>query len=688
MKFSSLNFRNLALSLGLCFAHSVWSVPAIQSIEVSPNPLITGQNFSLAVAGSPDVVKAVARVDFHTAQPRSVLVPLIQQGSTWVGNGLAPADVQVPLPNGAGALVKVALFDAAGRRIEGVLQVGVHVESITAVLTNGVLAITGDDQDNTIIASRDAAGNILVNGGAVPVIGGAPTVGSTSLIIMIGNDGNDTLTVNDSNGLMPPAHLLGGEGDDTLTGSASADVLEGGAGNDTLLGRGGDDTLMGGDGNDILNGGQGTDLMVGGAGDDQSLWSPGDGSDVVEGDEGGDTLVFFGANISETVDISANGPRLRFFRNIGNITMDCDGIEQVVFHALGGADQVTVNDLTGTQVKDVTVNLLSSTGTNDGQADTVFVKGTGTNDIISVVGSTNGVTVLGLAATVTVIGGEDDLDRLVVDALAGDDIVDASHVQAGAIALTLNGGDGNDTLIGGDGNDLINGGRGADVMIGGPGSDTFPWLPGEGSDVVEGGTGVDTMLFDGANIVENVDISANGQRLRFFRNIGTVVMDCNQVEVIQYNARGGGDTVNINDLTGTGVTQINLNLENVPGSGQGNNAADNIIITGTTNNDVVTIAGITNVSVVGLSAAVNIVGSEPTLDQLTLKMLAGDDVATAADLQAGLIKLTIDGGPGDDVITGSHGDDSLFGDLGDDILNGGPGLDLLDGGPGNNVLIQ
>jgi hypothetical protein len=44
--------------------------------------------------------------------------------------------------------------------------------------------------------SRDAAGKILVNGGAVPVLGGTPTVANTSLMQVFGQGGNDTITLN------------------------------------------------------------------------------------------------------------------------------------------------------------------------------------------------------------------------------------------------------------------------------------------------------------------------------------------------------------------------------------------------------------------------------------------------------------------------------------------------------------
>ena len=45
----------------------------------------------------------------------------------------------------------------------------------------GSLNVIGDALDNTTTISRDAAGRILVNGGAVPVLGGTPTVANTGV---------------------------------------------------------------------------------------------------------------------------------------------------------------------------------------------------------------------------------------------------------------------------------------------------------------------------------------------------------------------------------------------------------------------------------------------------------------------------------------------------------------------------
>ena len=153
-------------------------------------------------------------------------------------------------------------------------------------------------------------------------------------------------------------------------------TIDGGAGNDTILGSQGADTLIGGDGNDFVDGDNGNDMALMGAGDDVFQWDPGDGSDTVEGQDGTDTLLFFGANVNENIDISANGGRVRFFRDVANVTMDLNDVERIDFKALGGADNIVVGDLTGTDVTQVDLDLRGATGGGDGQTDTVTVNGT------------------------------------------------------------------------------------------------------------------------------------------------------------------------------------------------------------------------------------------------------------------------------------------------------------------------
>ena len=530
-----------------------------------------------------------------------------------------------------------------------------------------VIADGTDGRDKIAVAGSGGAVSVTGLGAAVNIAGAEPA--------------NDALTINAQGGA------------DSVDASALAAssvklTVDAGAGNDTVAGSAGNDTLIGGDGNDSIDGNGGADTALLGAGDDSFVWDPGDGSDIVEGQDGADTMVFNGANASEKIDLSANGSRLRLFRDVGSITMDTNGVEQVDVNALGGADTVTANDLTGTGVTRVNVDL-GVGGAGDGQSDHVVVNGTNGADAIKVAGSNGNATVSGLAAVVSVKNAEPANDTLTVNALAGSDTVDASGLAASAIKLEINGGDDTDVLTGSKGNDLVNGGRGNDAAFLGGGDDTFVWNPGDGSDTVEGQAGTDTMLFNGANVAENIDLSANGSRLRLFRDVAGITMDTNGVEQVNLNTLGAADTVTVDDLTGTGVTTVNTDLAATPGSGVGDGAADHVIVNGTSRGDVIHVAGGNGaVSVTGLAATVNVAGAEPANDALSVNALAGDDAVEATGLAASSLALTEDGGAGADVLIGSAGNDVLLGGDGDDVLNGGPGLDVLDGGPGNNVLIQ
>jgi Ca2+-binding RTX toxin-like protein len=491
----------------------------------------------------------------------------------------------------------------------------------TATFDAGVLTVTGDALNNSIAVSRNAAGTILVNGGAVAVVGGAPTVANTARIRVFGLDGADVLALNEVNGALPSAELFGGAGNDVLTGGSGTDQVFGQAGNDTLLGKGngdllfggtendtitggdaddqafgqsgndrmiwnpGDDTdlneggegtdtvevnggngaeqfsttangtrvrfdrlnpapfsidigtseklvlnanggddsvsatgnlaaligvtadggagndsllgtngadvLLGGDGNDFVDGQQGNDTALLGAGNDTFQWDPGDGSDVIEGQDGTDAMTFNGANISENFDVSANGGRVRFFRDIAAITMDLNDVETVAVRALGGTDRVTVNDLSGTDVVNVSAALAATAGGDDAAADNVVVNGTNGSDIVSVVGSGPNAQVTGLAARVAVSGAVAGSDRVTVNALDGDDVVDASGLAADSALLTADGGVGDDVLIGGNGGDTLLGGVGDDVLLGGPGNDVLDGGPGD--NVVLPGPGANTV---------------------------------------------------------------------------------------------------------------------------------------------------------------------------------------------------
>jgi Ca2+-binding RTX toxin-like protein len=431
-------------------------------------------------------------------------------------------------------------------------------------------------------------------------------------------------------------------------------TIDGGAGNDTIVGGKGIETLLGGDGNDSIDGNGGDDLALLGAGDDTFVWDPGDGSDKIEGQDGTDTMRFNGANVPERVALSANGNRLTFLRDPGRVTMDTAGVERVDFNALGGADVVFVNDLAGTGVTDVNVDLAGTLGgaTGDGQADNVIVDGTNGNDTINVSGDVSGVAVSGLAALVAIQHQEPN-DGLGVNGLSGNDAISAAALAAQAITLTFDGGTGDDTIAGGkgietlqggDGNDSIDGNGGNDLALLGAGDDTFVWDPGDGSDTIEGQDGTDTMRFNGANVSEQVDLSANGSRLKLFRTQANITMDTAGVERVDFNALGGADLITINDLSGTDVRSVNVDLAGTLGGATGDGQPDRVVLNATNNDDTIKVNGdATEVTAKGVAPLVAIFHPEAANDRLEINTLAGTDTVDSGGLAAGAIQLFEDG---------------------------------------------
>lgn len=485
------------------------------------------------------------------------------------------------------------------------------------VVNGGVLSVTGDNLSNTIVISRNAAGAILVNGGAVPVAGVAPTVANTQLIQVFGLGGPDTLTLSEVNGALPRANLFGGADNDVLTAGSGTDQLFGQAGNDTLSGRGGSDLMFGGADNDVLTGGDGDDQAFGEGGADRAVWHPGDDTDLNEGGGGTDTVQVNGGAGAETFSVTANGTRVRFDRvTPAPFSIDIGTSEELVVNANGGNDEVD--------------------GGN------------------------------GLAALI----------QLTVDGGAGDD-----GIRGGDGADFLLGGDGADVIDGkrgddvaflGDGNDQFqwNPGDGSDVVEGQPGSDRMIFN-GSGANEridVSANGGRLRLTRDVANVtmdvndLEKVTINAvrGADQVTVHDLSGTgaieVVADLADVagghtpdataDTVRVEGTAGADVVTV---TGSGVEQRILGLS----SAVKVRNADDPSVDRTT---VVALAG------------------EDVVDATSLAAPGGIGVEGGDDDDV------LIGGAGDDTLAGGDGDDILIGGLGHDVLDGGPGDNILIGG--------
>ncbi len=245
---------------------------------------------------------------------------------------------------------------------------------------------------------------------------------------------------------------------------------------------------------------------------------------------------------------------------------------------------------------------------------------------------------------------------ITVDAAQGDDSVridDSNGAFTDSIPTTIDGGPGDDTIAGGkgvetlrggDGNDTIDGNGGNDLAFLGAGDDSFVWDPGDGSDTVEGQDGTDTMIFNGAGGPEQIDLSANGNRLKLFRTQGNVTMDTAGVELVDVNALGGADLVTVNDLTGTDVTNVTVDLAGTLGGASGDGQADRVVVNGTNGDDTIRVFGdATEVVAKGLDPTIAILHPEAANDRLEINTLAGSDTVDSHGLAAGAIQLFVDG---------------------------------------------
>ena len=179
-------------------------------------------------------------------------------------------------------------------------------------------------------------------------------IGTTENIVVNMNGGDDVFTA--GNGLATLIKL----------------TVDGGTGNDTITGGDGADMLLGGDGNDVINGGRGNDTCSA-----APATTPSSGIRAMAATPSrartAPTRCSSTAPTSTRRSTSpANGARARFTRDVANITMDINGVEQINFTALGGADNITVGDLSRTGVTQVDLDLSATpgSGTGDGAADT------------------------------------------------------------------------------------------------------------------------------------------------------------------------------------------------------------------------------------------------------------------------------------------------------------------------------
>ena len=470
-----------------------------------------------------------------------------------------------------------------------------------------------------------AGPDTLTSNANTVTLGGAVTIGAGIDQVDINTfDGNDSVTLsltvanlkkvinlgagNDAANLsavaVDPADpvIFGGDGDDNIVGSPNPDLIFGGSGNDTISGLASIDTIYGDSGNDTIIGGTGDDQLFGGDGSDRFTWNNGDNTDNVEGDEGVDVQIVNGAAAGDVflLRTATNNPSRAFFErtNLIPFSISMGKVEQIDLNTLAGTDQITIRDLSTTDVRHVNIDV-------GAQADleTVTIEGRTVSDSLSLTALSSGVVnIAGLAYDVNVsnLYSTADSDTLTINALEGNDSVTASDgleaifgsTLAGANHLTINGGAGDDRLIGygqmngdvgndtllggafdqtlngGNGDDRIEGGAGDDNLLGGAGEDTF--IGGAGNDTIDGGADFDTIIVNGTTGNDAIDINQTSattivQTVNSDAQIDTLVLNgtTRTVERVSVSAGAGDDTIRLNwlDVLGTDADVNSLRFD-------------------------------------------------------------------------------------------------------------------------------
>ena len=249
--------------------------------------VFTGANVNenIAVAASGTTALLTRDIGNVTETLQQVeLIDISMLGGTdhyTAGTGLAAAGLQHISVDG-GALADTLTGGDIAETLDGgstdadIVSGGAGDDTLIAPLEGGDTLDGGPGTDTVAVAGTDHSETFTVDdvAGAATVAIAGPVTGtpdpatSAERVQIDALGGNDTVLMTAAAQAGVALVADGGDGDDTINGSAFGDVLHGGAGNDVLRGFGGDDQLFGDAGDDLLIGGDGADgFHCGGVGD-------------------------------------------------------------------------------------------------------------------------------------------------------------------------------------------------------------------------------------------------------------------------------------------------------------------------------------------------------------------------------------------------------------------------------------
>jgi Ca2+-binding RTX toxin-like protein len=531
--------------------------------------------------------------------------------------------------------------------------------------------LNGGDGNDLLLGG---VGNDTLQGGA-----GEDTVNYAATTLGVTVDltaGTATGTEIGTDALSGIERVIGGQGNDSLSGDANDNVLEGGGGNDTL---------SGGAGDDVLNGGVIADLQS------YAAWTDFDRVDysaapapvnvnlgtriALDGEAGTDTLIGIENVTGSAFDDQLIGTATTFseaFRGgAGNDTINGGGLYDIAeyYFATG---PISVNLGTGSVTGDASVGTDTLT-----EIETVI--GTAFDDNFVATGFQSPSAPGGVVSTFNSFEGRGGNDHITGNGATR--IEYSSALEAVTVDLMtelMSGGPsvGTDTFTG------VNNVRGsgfADTLYGGnPASNGFETFEGRGGDdFIDGRSG-----FDRADYAYVGAVTAG---LTVNLAMGTATGDAALV---------GSDTLrSIESIRGSyladtfdamGFSSISLNAGSFGTFNEFEGMAGNDTFTGNGNTRISYISALDAVNV-NLAAGTAAGGASIGTDTFS-----GVNAARGSNFSDTLTgsgsSNTLDGQAGNDTLIGLGGNDTLLGGEGNDAMSGGEGNDTLDAGNGLDTL--
>jgi Ca2+-binding RTX toxin-like protein len=435
--------------------------------------------------------------------------------------------------------------------------------------------------------------------------------------------------------------IIGGDGDDTLTGSGGNDVIQGNDGDDTITGLSGNDSIDGGGGI-----GGGTDRLV------ESVATNAILTDTNFSRSGASYTLTSIERATLTGNNNANNISAAGFS--GDATLNGNGGDDVLTggsgdDVLNGGDE---NDTLDGNGGNDTLNGGRGIDTVDEEGDTNF---TVTNTLLdSALGSGLGDDSMSSVEVVRLTGG------------GGSNTFDASAFTAGRVELF--GAGGNDTLRGGSQGDTLNGGSGDDDLFGNGGDDRLTGSLGE--DVINGGSGVNTIA-EGYSSATNKTLSMSNTLMVFTDNGSAAELDTlSNVTRAEILMLAGDNAIFLGDFNGNATITGGSGDDRIAGSN-----GDDVLNGG---GGVNTLRLITDTNAVLTNSTLSSSDGFDQHSNFQLAQLEGNNAANVLDATAFTGNVRFFGNGGNDTLLGGSGDDTFTDGTGFDVIRGNDGNDNLE----------